>query len=109
MIKHINFYHHEKSYINQPAESIQKKIQRRGGKEMEAVMPMNGFMELTEDNLMVIDGGVNYDRIFAGNTVEFSAALAVALVPEVSIPAAVIAGVLMAAGCGYSIYGIYSN
>ncbi|MGB9680560.1 MAG: hypothetical protein ACPLW7_00465 [Minisyncoccia bacterium] len=24
---------------------------------MEAVMPMNGFMELTEDNLMLIDGG----------------------------------------------------
>ncbi|QSZ26459.1 hypothetical protein ACETAC_05890 [Aceticella autotrophica] len=24
---------------------------------MEAVMPMNGFMELTEDNLMLIDAG----------------------------------------------------
>jgi len=33
---------------------------------MEAVLPMNGFMELTEDDLMMIDGGVSAWGIACG-------------------------------------------
>nr|WP_206199015.1 hypothetical protein [Thermoanaerobacterium sp. PSU-2] len=49
---------------------------------MEAVMPMNGFMELMEEDLMMIDGGVNLDRVFAGTATFLGATLAVAAMSE---------------------------
>ncbi|QSZ26472.1 bacteriocin-type signal sequence [Aceticella autotrophica] len=45
-------------------------------------MPLNGFMELAENDLMVIDGGVNYDRVFAGTATFLGATLAVAAMSE---------------------------
>jgi succinate-acetate transporter protein len=33
---------------------------------MESVMPMNGFMDLTEEELMMIDGGVNWLGVVSG-------------------------------------------
>ncbi|QSZ28365.1 bacteriocin-type signal sequence [Aceticella autotrophica] len=45
-------------------------------------MPMNGFMELTEDNLIAVDGGVNYDRVFAGFVTFAGATLAIAAMSE---------------------------
>ncbi|QSZ28369.1 bacteriocin-type signal sequence [Aceticella autotrophica] len=45
-------------------------------------MPMNGFMELKENDLMAVDGGVNYDRIFAGFVTYAGATLAIAAMSE---------------------------
>jgi hypothetical protein len=91
--------------------NIRMKNEKEGReREMEAVMPMNGFMELTKEDLMAVDGGVNWDRYFAGNVVAASAELALVLAaPEVSIPALILAGALVAGGCVYAEYGIYSD
>ncbi|AEF16793.1 hypothetical protein Thexy_0748 [Thermoanaerobacterium xylanolyticum LX-11] len=40
---------------------------------METVMPMNGFMELTEEDLMIIDGGVNWGVTLGGTALLISA------------------------------------
>jgi len=41
---------------------------------MEAVIPMNEFMELTEDDLIVVDGGVDWAAVAAGTGIVLGAA-----------------------------------
>jgi hypothetical protein len=59
-----------------------KNEKEKREKQMETVMPMNGFMELTEDDLMVVDGGVNWDRVYAGFVTYAGATLAIAAMSE---------------------------
>ncbi|SHF16955.1 hypothetical protein SAMN02745195_01999 [Thermoanaerobacter uzonensis DSM 18761] len=59
---------------------------------MEAVIPMNEFMELTEDDLMVIDGGVNWAVVAAGTGIVLGAAALAVSAGLAFVPVAVILG-----------------
>ncbi|QSZ26464.1 hypothetical protein ACETAC_05930 [Aceticella autotrophica] len=53
---------------------------------MEAVMPLNRFMELTEDNLIAVDGGVNYYEVGLSALGDIVAIETLAAAPEITIP-----------------------
>ncbi|MGB9680416.1 MAG: hypothetical protein ACPLW7_00095 [Minisyncoccia bacterium] len=59
---------------------------------MEAVMPMNGFMELTEEDSMVIDGGVDWAVVAAGTGIVLGAAALAVSAGLAFVPVAVILG-----------------
>ncbi|MDI3501405.1 MAG: hypothetical protein PWP22_1176 [Thermoanaerobacter sp.] len=78
---------------------------------MEAVIPMNKFMELTEEDLMVVDGGVDWATVAAGTGIVLGAAgLAVsaglAFVPVAVILGAGTAGEIALAGLTVAAAGI---
>jgi hypothetical protein len=76
---------------------------------MEAVLPMNGFLELTDESLMMIDGGVNWDRVYTGVMGEVGIIIAVAAAPEITVPI-LIAGLIGSAASGaYVGYGLATN
>lgn len=75
---------------------------------MENVMVLNNFIELTNDEMMEVDGGVNWDRVFAG-TAFFLATCAVVATAEVTVPLIGIAYVSSAVAGAYTGYGFATN
>lgn len=77
---------------------------------MESIMILNNvnFIELSNDEIMGIDGGVNWDRVFAG-TAFFLGTCAVVATAEVTVPLAAIAYTSSAVAGAYTGYGFASN
>jgi len=69
---------------------------------MEAVIPMNEFMELTEDDLMMVDGGFDVPGMLNGIALVATGA-AMVFAPEVAVPAYVAGWVISA--CGAMLFG----
>ncbi|WP_029688030.1 hypothetical protein [Thermoanaerobacter sp. A7A] len=76
---------------------------------MEAVIEMDGFMELRDNDLIAVDGGINWDRVYAGTMGEVGIIIAVAAAPEITVPI-LIAGLIGSAASGaYVGYGLATN
>lgn len=76
---------------------------------MEMVMA-NGFCELNENEMLLVDGGVNWDRVFGGTTVYLGATLAIATVsgPIGWVAGAAYLGICAASGA-YVGYGLATD
>ena len=61
------------------------------------------------NDLIMINGGVNWDRVFGGTSAEVALVVAVALTPEISVPAFAIACGFSALNGAYTGYGLATN
>lgn len=66
--------------------------ERKGGNKMEVVLPENEFIELTEEDLMVVDGGVDWATVAAGTGIVLGAAALAVSAGLAFVPVAVILG-----------------
>lgn len=66
------------------------------------------FNELSYDEVMAIDGGVNWDRVFAG-TAFFLGTCAVVATAPISAPLVAVACVSSAVAGAYTGYGLATN
>ncbi|WP_198543926.1 Blp family class II bacteriocin [Petroclostridium xylanilyticum] len=79
---------------------------------MDAALNINSinFMELNKEELMCIDGGVNWDRVFAGTATYLGATLAVAMMTTpVTAPVAVTYLAISAISGAYVGYGLVTD
>ena len=63
------------------------------------------FVELTTDEIMAIEGGVNWDRVFTGLTV-FGGVLLVAATAPVTVPIVAICTAMTVVCAAYTAYGL---
>ncbi|WP_067625635.1 hypothetical protein [Alicyclobacillus acidiphilus] len=68
---------------------------------------MVGMAQLSAEELET-EAGVNWDRVFAGGMAEGATLLALALAPEVTVPAELIAYGISAVSGAYTGYGFAS-
>ena len=65
--------------------------------------------DLSMNDLMMIDGGINWDRVYYGTAAEGALLFTLAVAPEITIPAFAASCVLSGIAGAYTGYGIDSN